>query len=141
MPDANDPVAKYIPEFAANGKQDITVRNLLTHFSGLRPDIDLTPAWEGRDAALRLSFAETPAYPPGSRFVYSDTNFIALGVLVERVSGTTLDATYDFALAEGDSHFQSAMKLHFLAAGTNPENDGTATRLRMEMTVELKEQR
>ena len=88
----NDPVAKYIPEFAANGKQDITVRNLLTHFSGLRPDIDLTPAWEGRDAALRLSFAETPAYPPGSRFVYSDTNFIALGALVERVSGTTLDA-------------------------------------------------
>jgi uncharacterized protein YbbC (DUF1343 family)/CubicO group peptidase (beta-lactamase class C family) len=88
----NDPVAKYIPEFGANGKQDITVRNLLTHFSGLRPDIDLTPAWEGRDAALRLSFAETPAYPPGSRFVYSDTNFIALGALVERVSGTTLDA-------------------------------------------------
>jgi uncharacterized protein YbbC (DUF1343 family)/CubicO group peptidase (beta-lactamase class C family) len=88
----NDPVAKYIPEFAVNGKEDITVRNLLTHFSGLRPDIDLTPAWEGRDAALRLSFAETPAYPPGSRFVYSDTNFIALGALVERVSGTTLDA-------------------------------------------------
>jgi uncharacterized protein YbbC (DUF1343 family)/CubicO group peptidase (beta-lactamase class C family) len=88
----NDPVAKYIPEFGANGKQDITVRNLLTHFSGLRPDIDLTPAWEGRDAALRLSFAETPAYPPGSRFVYSDTNFIALGALVERVSGTPLDA-------------------------------------------------
>ena len=51
----NDPVAKYIPEFAANGKEDITVRNLLTHFSGLRPDIDLTPSWDGRDAALRLS--------------------------------------------------------------------------------------
>jgi uncharacterized protein YbbC (DUF1343 family)/CubicO group peptidase (beta-lactamase class C family) len=88
----NDPVAKYIPEFAENGKEDVTVRNLLTHFSGLRPDIDLTPPWEGRDAALRLSFAETPAYPPGSRFVYSDTNFIALGALVERVSGSPLDA-------------------------------------------------
>lgn len=88
----NDPVAKYIPEFAANGKEDITVRNLLTHFSGLRPDIDLTPSWDGRDAALRLSFAETPAYPSGSRFVYSDTNFITLGALVERVSGSTLDA-------------------------------------------------
>ncbi len=88
----NDPVAKYISEFAENGKEDITVRNLLTHFSGLRPDIDLTPPWEGRDAALRLSFAETPAYSPGSRFVYSDTNFIALGALVERVSGSTLDA-------------------------------------------------
>jgi uncharacterized protein YbbC (DUF1343 family) len=85
-------VVKYIPEFAANGKEDITVRNLLTHFSGLRPDIDLTPSWDGRDAALRLSFAETPAYPSGSRFVYSDTNFITLGALVERVSGSTLDA-------------------------------------------------
>jgi uncharacterized protein YbbC (DUF1343 family) len=88
----NDPVAKYLPEFAANGKDDITVRNLLTHFSGLRADFDLNPPWEGRDAALRLAFAETPVYPPGSRFLYSDTNFIALGALVERVSGTTLDA-------------------------------------------------
>jgi uncharacterized protein YbbC (DUF1343 family)/CubicO group peptidase (beta-lactamase class C family) len=88
----NDPVAKYLPEFAQNGKEDITVRNLLTHFSGLRADIDLTPPWEGRDAALRLAFAETPAYPPGSRFVYSDTNFMVLGALVEKVSGTPLDA-------------------------------------------------
>jgi len=88
----NDPVAKYLPEFAVNGKEEITVRNLLTHFSGLRADIDLTPPWEGRDTALRMVFAETPAYSPGSRFLYSDTNFIALGALVERVSGTTLDA-------------------------------------------------
>ena len=88
----NDPVAKYIPEFAQNGKEDITVRNLLTHFSGLRADIDLTPPWDGRDAALRLSYAETPEYSPGSRFLYSDTNFITLGALVERVSGSTLDA-------------------------------------------------
>ncbi len=88
----NDPVAKYLPEFAQNGKEDITVRNLLTHFSGLRSDIDLTPPWEGRDTALRMALAETPAYSPGSRFLYSDTNFIALGALVERVSGSTLDA-------------------------------------------------
>ncbi len=87
----NDPVAKYIPEFAANGKEDITVRNLLTHFSGLREDFDLDPPWQGRDAGLRLAFAEKPVYPPGSRFLYSDTNFITLGALVERVTGTTLD--------------------------------------------------
>jgi uncharacterized protein YbbC (DUF1343 family)/CubicO group peptidase (beta-lactamase class C family) len=87
----NDPVAKYLPEFAQNGKEDVTVRNLLTHFSGLRADIDLTPPWEGRDAALRLAFAEAPAYPPGSRFLYSDTNFMVLGALIEKVSGTTLD--------------------------------------------------
>jgi uncharacterized protein YbbC (DUF1343 family)/CubicO group peptidase (beta-lactamase class C family) len=87
----NDPVAKYIPEFAENAKEDITVRNLLTHFSGLREDFDLDPPWEGRDAGLRLAFAEKPVYPPGSRFLYSDTNFITLAALVERVTGTTLD--------------------------------------------------
>jgi uncharacterized protein YbbC (DUF1343 family)/CubicO group peptidase (beta-lactamase class C family) len=87
----NDPVAKYIAEFAENGKDDITVRNLLTHFSGLREDFDLDPPWQGRDAGLRLAFAEKPPYPPGSRFLYSDTNFIALGALVERVTGTSLD--------------------------------------------------
>ena len=77
----NDPVAKYIPEFAENGKDDITVRNLLTHFSGLREDVDLDPPWQGRDAGFRLAFAEKPVYPPGSRFLYSDTNFITLGAL------------------------------------------------------------
>jgi uncharacterized protein YbbC (DUF1343 family)/CubicO group peptidase (beta-lactamase class C family) len=87
----NDPVAKYIPEFADNGKADITVRNLLTHFSGLREDFDLDPPWQGRESGYRLAFAEKPTYPPGSRFLYSDTNFIALGALVERVTGTTLD--------------------------------------------------
>ena len=87
----NDPVAKYIPDFAENGKDDITVRNLLTHFSGLREDFNLDPPWQGRDAGFRLAFAEKPVYPPGSRFLYSDTNFITLGALVERVAGTTLD--------------------------------------------------
>ncbi len=88
----NDPVAKYLPEFAENGKEDITVRNLLTHYSGLRPDFDLDPPWQGREAALRLAFAEKPVSPPGGQFIYSDTNFIVLGALVERVTGTSLDA-------------------------------------------------
>ncbi len=87
----NDPVAKYIPEFAENGKEDVTVRNLLTHFSGLRADFDLDPPWQGHDAGLRLAFAEKPVSPPGSRFLYSDTNFIVLAALVERVTGSTLD--------------------------------------------------
>jgi uncharacterized protein YbbC (DUF1343 family)/CubicO group peptidase (beta-lactamase class C family) len=87
----NDPVAKYIPEFAENGKDDITVRNLLTHFSGLREDVDLDPPWQGRDAGFRLAFAEKPVHPPGSRFLYSDTNFITLGALVERVTGSMFD--------------------------------------------------
>jgi uncharacterized protein YbbC (DUF1343 family)/CubicO group peptidase (beta-lactamase class C family) len=87
----NDPVAKYLPEFAQNGKDDITVRQLLTHYSGLEPDLDLKEPWEGKDTAYRMAFAETPQQAPGSGFVYSDINFITLGALVERVSGETLD--------------------------------------------------
>jgi uncharacterized protein YbbC (DUF1343 family)/CubicO group peptidase (beta-lactamase class C family) len=88
----NDPVAKYLPEFAQNGKDDITVRQLLTHYSGLEPDLDLKTPWEGKETAYRMAFAETPQQAPGSGFVYSDINFIVLGALVERVSGEPLDA-------------------------------------------------
>jgi uncharacterized protein YbbC (DUF1343 family)/CubicO group peptidase (beta-lactamase class C family) len=87
----NDPVAKYLPEFAANGKDDITVRQLLTHYSGLEPDLDLKSVWEGKATAYGMAFAEVPVDPPGSRFSYSDVNFIVLGALVERVSGESLD--------------------------------------------------
>jgi len=87
----NDPVAKYLPEFAQNGKDDITVRQLLTHYSGLEPDLDLKAAWEGKQTAYTMAMAETPEDPPGSKFSYSDVNFIVLGELVERVSGETLD--------------------------------------------------
>jgi len=87
----NDPVAKYLPEFAQNGKEDITVRQLLTHYSGLEPDLDLKTAWEGKETAYGMAFAETPEDAPGSKFSYSDINFIVLGALVERVSGETLD--------------------------------------------------
>jgi uncharacterized protein YbbC (DUF1343 family) len=87
----NDPVAKYLPDFAANGKQDITIRDLLTHYSGLPPDLDLLQPWQGKEEGYRRAFAVAPARPPGVRFVYSDINFIVLGALVEKLSGLTLD--------------------------------------------------
>lgn len=87
----SDPVAKYIPEFAQNGKQDITIRQLLVHYSGLAPDLDLGKPFSGKEATYRLAFAETPERAPGSRFVYSDINFEVLGALVERLSGEPLD--------------------------------------------------
>jgi uncharacterized protein YbbC (DUF1343 family)/CubicO group peptidase (beta-lactamase class C family) len=88
---ANDTVMKYIPEFADNGKEDITIRELLTHFSGLREDLDLAQPWEGKETALRMAYAEKPIYAPGARFLYSDINFVVLGALVERVTGMSLD--------------------------------------------------
>jgi uncharacterized protein YbbC (DUF1343 family)/CubicO group peptidase (beta-lactamase class C family) len=87
----NDPLAKYLPEFAQNGKEDITLRQLMTHYSGLAPDLDLTTPWEGKDTAYKLAFVTPPEQTPGSSFVYSDINFIMLGALVERISGDTLD--------------------------------------------------
>lgn len=87
----NDPVAKYIPEFGANGKEQITIRELLTHYSGLRPDLDLDTPWQGYDEAMRRIYEEKPVNVPGARFVYSDINFETLGELVRRVSGMPLD--------------------------------------------------
>jgi len=87
----NDPVAKYLPEFGQNGKQDITVRQLLVHYSGLAPDLDLTKAWEGKETAYRMAFEAPPERAPGAAFVYSDINFVVLGALVERLSGDSLD--------------------------------------------------
>ena len=87
----NDPVAKYLPEFAANGKQDITIRQLLTHYSGLPPDISLEDPWLGKEEGLRRAFASMPVTAPGVQFRYSDINFIVLGALVEKLSGLTLD--------------------------------------------------
>jgi len=89
----NEPVAKYLPEFAANGKEDISIRDLLTHFSGLPPDLDLDKGAQesrGKDAAYQMACAEKPIFPPGSQFLYSDVNFIVLGALVEKVSGQSL---------------------------------------------------
>jgi uncharacterized protein YbbC (DUF1343 family)/CubicO group peptidase (beta-lactamase class C family) len=86
------PVVKYWAEFRRNGKNRITVRHLLTHYSGLRADLDLMHKWSGRKAALKLVAAEKPLAPPGTRFIYSDINFIVLGELVRRVSGQELDA-------------------------------------------------
>ena len=87
----NDPVAKYLPEFGQNGKQDITIRQLLVHYSGLPEDLELGKKWDGKDAAYRMAFEVAPERAPGSAFVYSDINFVVLGALVERLSGESLD--------------------------------------------------
>jgi uncharacterized protein YbbC (DUF1343 family)/CubicO group peptidase (beta-lactamase class C family) len=85
-----DRVATFIPGFERYGKADITIRHLLTHVSGLRPDVDLDE-WVGTDAAIQRAVEEVPTAPAGTRFVYSDINFFLLGEIVRRVSGQPLD--------------------------------------------------
>jgi len=84
----DDPVQKFIPEFPW---PDITIRHLLTHTSGLRPDLDLKEPWSGYDTAMQLIMKEQPVNRPGFVFRYSDINFEILGEIVRRVSGEPLD--------------------------------------------------
>ena len=100
----NDPLAKYIPEFGSNGKEEITIRQLLTHYSGLRPDLDLSIPWQGYDEAMRRIYDEKPILPPGARFLYSDINFEILGELVHRVSAIPLDKYVD-------AHFYQPLRM------------------------------
>ena len=87
-----DRVSLYIPAFNRYGKGRITVGHLLTHVSGLRPDLDLgVPFDGGADEAIRLACEEVPVAAPGERFIYSDIGFFLLGHIVEVVSKQTLD--------------------------------------------------
>lgn len=87
----SDPVARFIPEFDRYGKGAVTISHLLTHTSGLRPDLDLSFEWQGQSEAIRLACAEVLTATPGQRFVYSDINFFLLGEIVERITGLRLD--------------------------------------------------
>ena len=85
----NDRVTEYLPEFQG-GKSEITIRNLMTHFSGLRPDLDLEPPWSGYENGIHRALIDPPAGPPGVHFVYSDINYILLGEIARRLSGESL---------------------------------------------------
>jgi uncharacterized protein YbbC (DUF1343 family) len=85
------PAAAYWPAFAQNGKQGITLRQLLTHTSGLRADVNPKVRWWGYEGAMAAIADDHPINPPGTRFRYSDANFIALGEVVRRVSGLSLE--------------------------------------------------
>ncbi|WP_338524876.1 exo-beta-N-acetylmuramidase NamZ domain-containing protein [Pseudomonas batumici] len=90
--DLNAPVTRYWPAFAANGKDAVTVHDLLAHTSGLRPDLLARPTQPGREGVLKAIAAERPRSAPGERVIYSDLNFVVLGELVERISQRPLDA-------------------------------------------------
>ncbi|UGY91083.1 serine hydrolase domain-containing protein [Streptomyces gobiensis] len=77
--------AAYVPEFGAAGKDAITVRQLLTHTSGLRPGL---PFYEGH--GLELLWAEPPL--TDTTYRYSDLNLLALQQVLERITGDGLDA-------------------------------------------------
>lgn len=85
-----DRVVKYLPEFS-EGRSPITVRQLLTHTSGLRPDLDLKPEWEGYETGIEMAYHEVPTAPPDTRFIYSDINYILLAEIARELTGKRID--------------------------------------------------
>lgn len=96
--DVDERVAAYWPEFAANGKQDVTVRMVLLHSSGVLgfPDVGSVLGWDGRgwgdlDAIAAALAAAAPAWEPGTRSGYHAVSYGWLvGELVRRTDGRTL---------------------------------------------------
>ena len=122
----NDRVATYLPGFAGG---DITIRQLLTHTSGLRPDVDLVPVWSGYETGIAKALREKPTAEPGTRFIYSDINFILLAEIVHQVSGLPIN---EFAaqrifepLSMTDSTYLPPDALRARIAPTEQLPDGT----------------
>jgi uncharacterized protein YbbC (DUF1343 family) len=124
-----DPVTAYLPEFQ-KGNSEITVRQLMTHFSGLRPDVDLKPVWSGYETGVHLALVDKPVARPGERFIYSDINFILLGEMVRRLSGKPLpeyvrEHVFE-PLAMADTRFQPPPQWKARIAPTEKEAGMTA---------------
>jgi len=118
----SDPVIQFIPEMKGDGRDAITIEQLLTHVSGFAPDFDLRDRWTGYDESIKRLSREPLRSLPGTRFVYSDINYIALGEVVHRVSGEMLN---DFArrnifvpLGMHDTGFNPAANLRSRIAPT-----------------------
>src|SRR5436305_7027996 len=87
----SDSLVRFIPEMKGEGRDAVTIEHLLTHMTGFAPDFDLRDVWTGYDEAIKRLYREPLRSQPGTRFVYSDINYIALGEVVHRVSGMMLD--------------------------------------------------
>jgi CubicO group peptidase (beta-lactamase class C family) len=122
----DDLVSRHWPEFAANGKEKVTVEHLLLHTSGLTADNAVADYADGRAKALERIAALKLEAPAGTRFKYSDVGFIVLGELVERISGMPVDKFAKKHVFEPlkmtDTGFTPAEALHKRIAPTGPRD-------------------
>jgi uncharacterized protein YbbC (DUF1343 family) len=130
--DLEAPVHRYIDRFTGQGRERITVRQLMTHTSGLRPGVGAHGEWKGADRAIEFACEEVPTDAPDSVFRYSDINFILLGEIVKRVSGMSLDAYCEREifgpLKMNDTGFHPVERLRGRVAPTEKQADGTVLR-------------
>jgi CubicO group peptidase (beta-lactamase class C family) len=139
-------VASILPAFGACGpgaeagvREDVTVRHLLTHTSGLRSGL-AAPAPSptgtaskpvGREAVLDAIYRQPLAHPPGSAVVYSDLGYIVLGALLEAVAGAPLDVLAQdeviapLGLADATYTPPPALRGRCVATETVPDRGGT----------------
>ena len=92
--DLNAPVGRYLATIVGEGRDEVLVKHLLLHTSGLIADNALADYQQGTEEAWRRLSAARPAKMPGGKFVYSDVGYLLLGRIVEVVSGNNLG---DFA--------------------------------------------
>lgn len=117
-----DPVSKWLPDWAGSDKAALTVRQLATHVAGFAPDVDLEAPWVGRETAMRLA-RETPlAAPPGERFIYSDIGYFVLAAVIEQAAGAPFETFVTERvlrpLGMNDSAFRPAQGVHGRIAPT-----------------------
>ena len=125
--DVKDRLSKHLPAFRRQETEDITLEHLLVHTSGFIADNPLADYQQGPQIAWEKLFALKPAAPVGTRFTYSDVNYLLLGKVVEQISGMTL---HDFTrthvfrpLGMNETGFLPANELRRRAAPTQ-EREG-----------------
>jgi CubicO group peptidase (beta-lactamase class C family) len=119
----SDTVVKHLPEFASNGKSDITILQLLTHTSGLPKDP--SPAlWTYPTHAEKIAaiLASVPQASAGTQYNYADLNFLTLQLVAETITGATLDVAVRDGIAAPlgmtDTMFNPPASLRYRIAAT-----------------------
>jgi uncharacterized protein YbbC (DUF1343 family) len=125
--DLDERAARYVPEFRSHGKDAITLRQLLTHVSGLPAETPVADFERGRAAAMKHIMALSLKAPPGTKSAYSDVGFLVLEEVIRRMIGGALAAFAETAifrpLGMNDTGFRPSAEARPRIAPTEKRND------------------
>ncbi len=123
----SDPYSKYFPDFGQNGKESITIRQMLLHQSGLIPFRAYRKLCSTKNDLITAIYQDSCIVKPGIKTIYSDLNFILLGELVEKCSGKPLAAFFADTFAKPmnlrSTFFNPTKGAHSLIAPTEADTD------------------
>ncbi|HSD64644.1 MAG TPA: serine hydrolase [Ignavibacteriaceae bacterium] len=121
-----DKVSKFIPGFAQKGKENITLKNLLLHNSGLPAYKRFYMLYNNSNDVLNDIYSTKLTYTPGTKTVYSDLGMIVLGKVIEKVTGKALDEFCNEnifkPLQMNDTYFNPPSSLKYRIAPTEVDN-------------------